>query len=100
MNRVRLRLKRRCTALTTSTTGPHVRLVQYFGVAKTSTNGTCARIESATEERGSERWGGLAVVSAATSPFVLASVGVRDGIARAPTAGAVGVGATWRFATP
>ena len=41
----------RRTALTTSTTGPHVRLVQYFGVAKTTTNGFFALIASATEMR-------------------------------------------------
>ena len=43
MKRTPLPAKRRCTALTTSTTGPQVRLSQNFGVAKTSTNGTCAR---------------------------------------------------------
>ncbi len=34
------------TALTTSTTGPQVRLVQYFGVAKTTTNGFFAATAS------------------------------------------------------
>ena len=34
---------RRRTASTTSTTGPHVRLSQNFGVAKTTTNAPCAR---------------------------------------------------------
>ncbi len=41
----------RRTALTTSTTGPQVRLVQYFGVAKTTTNGFFAATASATDMR-------------------------------------------------
>ena len=41
----------RRTALTTSTTGPQVRLVQYFGVAKTTTNGARSASASATELR-------------------------------------------------
>ena len=45
MDEVDARRRRAClrTALTTSTTGPQVRLVQYFGVAKTTTNGFFAR---------------------------------------------------------
>ena len=35
--------------ITTSTTGPQVRLVQNFGVAKTTTNGSCAWSEPAIE---------------------------------------------------
>ena len=42
---------RRRTSLTTSTTGPHVRLVQYFGVAKATTNGVFAASASAIELR-------------------------------------------------
>ena len=49
MKRTPLPAKRRCTAWATSTTGPQVRELQNFGVAKTSTNGTCAFTESATE---------------------------------------------------
>jgi hypothetical protein len=49
MNRTPLPAKRRWTACATSTTGPHVREVQNFGVAKTSTNGAWAFTESATE---------------------------------------------------
>src|SRR5713101_5472587 len=100
MKRTPLRAKCFSTASVTSTTGPHVRLVQNFGVAKTSTNGACALSESATEYRRRGRSGGLAVVKAARSPWVLASVGVRDGIARSPTAGACGRFATFRIAKP
>ena len=39
------------TALTTSTTGPQVRLVQYFGVAKTTTNGFFFVTASSTDMR-------------------------------------------------
>ena len=49
MNRTVVCRKRLRTASTTSTTGPHVRLVQNFGVANTTTNGLCAAIEPATE---------------------------------------------------
>ena len=41
----------RRTVLTTSTTGPHVRLVQYAGVAKTTTNGARSRSAAAMELR-------------------------------------------------
>ena len=41
----------RRTSLTTSTTGPHVRLVQYLGVAKATTNGSFALTASAIELR-------------------------------------------------
>src|SRR4051794_15972911 len=88
MNRAALPEKRLRTASTTSTTGPHVRLVQNSGVANTSTNGTCARSESATEQRRSALSGGLRVVSARKLPCVLAIVGVRDAIARSPPSGA------------
>ena len=36
-------------ASTTSTTGPHVRLVQNFGVAKVTTNGAWAASDCAIE---------------------------------------------------
>src|SRR5262245_34665004 len=78
----------RCwTSSTTSTTGPHVRLEQNFGVAKVTTNGTFAAIESATEYFRSDSSGGVRVVIAAASPPTDDSVGVSDGIAGSPTSG-------------
>src|SRR3954451_2489246 len=73
------------TAATTSTTGPHVRDVQNFGVANTTTNGLCAAIESATDQRRRSRSGGVRVVSVAmgASP----SFGVSERGAGDPTAG-------------
>src|SRR6185503_20683370 len=77
----------RRTALTTSTTGPHVRLVQYFGVANASTNGFFAASAAATELRYSSLSGTFDVLSC--SSVESASVGVFEGIAFAPTSGAV-----------
>src|SRR5690348_2048404 len=85
------------TASTTSTTGPHVRLVQNFGVAKTTTNGACARSASATEYRRRPVSGGTRVVSCESFPFELAIVGVFDGYAFAPTSGADECAFTTRF---
>ena len=84
----------------TSTTGPQVRLSQNFGVENTSTNGARSAIESATEWRRSPTSGGVRVVSAARSPSVEAIVGVREGNAFAPTAGAFGFSATSRSSAP
>src|SRR4051812_16767294 len=89
-----------CTARTTSTVGPHVRDWQNFGVANATTKGTCAFTESATEYRRSDRSGGSAVVSSARLPCVLAIVGVREGIALSPSAGALGCLETASVATP
>src|SRR5215210_489577 len=76
------------TALTTSTTGPQVRLVQYLGVAKTTTKGLRASSAPATDVRYSSRSGTFDVLSRpiGASP----SVGVFDGGARSPTSGACG----------
>src|SRR5262245_26654652 len=82
--RIRLR-----TAETTSTTGPHVRDWQNCGVANVNTNGLCAASAWATDVRYSARSGWREVVSVVRSPPVLASVGVRDGIALSPTEGAL-----------
>ena len=49
MKRIPRPAKRLRAASTTSTTGPQVRLVQNFGVAKVTTNGTCAASDCATE---------------------------------------------------
>ena len=73
------------TASTTSTTGPQMRLVQNFGVAKVTTNGRCAARAPATEYRRSPRSGGCLVVSLAA--LKSASVGVAERGAFAPTAG-------------
>jgi hypothetical protein len=43
--------KRRRTASTTSTVGPHVRLSQKRGVANATTNGAPASTDSATDHR-------------------------------------------------
>jgi hypothetical protein len=51
MKRMPLSACSRRTVETTSTTGPQVRLVQYFGVAKTTTNGAFAASAPATELR-------------------------------------------------
>src|SRR5712692_2830689 len=98
MKRMLFPADRRRTAFTTSTTGPHVRLVQNFGVA--STNGLCAASDPATEYRRSALSGGLAVVNAAKLPCVLAIVGVGEAVAFDPTAGASGLSLTIRFAMP
>src|SRR5918912_3015901 len=71
------------TASTTSTTGPQVRLLQNFGVAKVTTNGACAASAPATDERSSGRSGGRLVVICAAGAS--ASVGVRERGAFAPT---------------
>src|SRR3990170_6456552 len=88
------------TASTTSTTGPQVRLVQNFGVANVTTNGTLAAIASATETRSIATSGGVLVVSASRSPPVDRIVGVRDAIARSPTSGAFARFATTRSRKP
>src|SRR5918999_1717946 len=88
MKRTSVRAKRLRTASTTSTTGPHVLLVQNFGVANVSTNGLCAASDAATEWRSSSTSGGSLVVRASTFPPSLSSVGVREGNALEPTAGA------------
>src|SRR6266516_5410685 len=85
MNRIGLEAKRLRTASTTSTTGPQVRLVQNFGVAKVTTKRRCAAREPAIESRSSARSGGVAVVSAETG--AVASVGVGEAGAFAPTGG-------------
>ncbi len=72
--------------LTTSTIGPHVRLAQYFGVAKTTTNGARSASASATELWYSARSGTLDVDS--SSSVAVASVGVCDFGAAAPMSGA------------
>src|SRR5215211_2423629 len=87
MKRMWLRARLRRTCDTTSTTGPQVRLAQYAGVANATTNGRCARIESATENAYSARSGFGAVVSGPSRPCVVASVGVPDRGAGAPIAG-------------
>ena len=74
--------------------GPQMRLWQNFGVANVTTNGTPLATESATEYSSSERSGGSAVVSAARSPFVDASVGVSLFGAGLPTAGVASSGWT------
>src|ERR687897_1653344 len=76
----------RRTVLTTSTTGPQVRLVQYFGVAKTSTNGARSASAPATELRYSSGSGTREVDS--SSSVAVARVGVREDGAAAPTSGA------------
>src|SRR5437762_7212064 len=88
------------TQSTTSTTGPQMRLSQYRGVAKVTTNGRCAASAAATDVRRSARSGGTRVVSAAVRPPVLASVGVFDGYARDPTIGDAELGRTIRSPTP
>src|SRR5439155_12417981 len=75
------------TCETTSTTGPHVLLVQNFGVANVTTNGTCAAIACATDVVYRCRSGCVAVVSGASLPPVVASVGVLETGALVPTAG-------------
>jgi len=51
-----------------------------------TTNGLCAAKEPAIEYRSRARSGGTRVVSCETAPWVLASVGVADSGALAPTA--------------
>src|SRR5262249_31438479 len=87
------------TASTTSTTGPQVRLWQNLGVAKVTTNGSWRAIAWATETRYSRGSGCVAVVSRASFPPVLASVGVSVETARAPTRGDSGFLAPTRFAS-
>src|SRR2546423_11957618 len=89
MNRMRREANRLRTASTTSTTGPHVRLVQNLGVAKVTTNGTRAASAPAIDERSRSRSGGVRVVRLALLPCVVASVGVREAGAFAPRAGVV-----------
>ena len=74
--------------------------MQNFGVANARTNGARSASESATESRSSATSGGVRVVSAARSPSVEATVGVREGNAFAPTAGAFGSSATSRSSAP
>src|SRR5688500_10421774 len=87
----------RRTSLTTSTTGPQVLLVQYLGVAKTTTNGDFAVSASATELSYSLRSGLVEVVSC--SSVDVRSVGVFDGTACAPTSGAAVFAFTTTFPT-
>src|SRR5213079_14637 len=75
------------TCETTSTTGPHVRLVQNFGVANTTTNGRCAASSCATERAYSARSGCVEVVNSRRLSCVDASVGVSASGGRAPTEG-------------
>src|SRR2546423_14257468 len=98
MKRIPREANRFRAASTTSTTGPHVRLVQNSGVANVSTNGTCATSEAATEYRSSARSGGTRVVNALTG--AVASVGVGDAIAFAPIAGLVERAFTERIERP
>ena len=76
----------RRTVLTTSTIGPQVRLVQYFGVAKATTNGARSASASATELRYSSRSGTRDVDS--SSSVAVARVGVFEAGAAAPMSGA------------
>jgi hypothetical protein len=64
-----------------------MRLTQYLGVANVTTNGSCAVSAPSIEVRSRARSGGTRVVSSPTRPWLLASVGVRDGYAREPTGG-------------
>src|SRR5688572_15333253 len=88
---------RRDTSSTTSTTGPHVRLEQNFGVANVTTNGTPASRESATEWWRSASSGGVRVVRLDVLPAVEDSVGVSDAIAWSPTSGASSSATTTTF---
>src|SRR4051794_41653665 len=88
------------TASTTSTTGPQARLVQNFGVAKTTTNGEWARTAWRTDVRSSSTSGGTRVVTSEASPPADASVGVRDATAFEPTAGARLFARASTFTTP
>src|SRR6478672_12258161 len=85
---------------TTSTTGPQTRLSQYRGVAKVTTNGSCAASAAAIDVRSKARSGGTLVVSRAVRPPVLASVGVREGYAGDPTIGDEERAATTRSPRP
>src|SRR5829696_4453832 len=87
----------RRTLLTTSTTGPQVLLVQYLGVAKTTTNGDFAASASATELSYSLRSGFVEVDSC--SSVDVRSVGVFEGTAGAPTSGAAVFSFTTTFPT-
>ena len=90
--------KRLATRSTVWTVGPHVRLVQYFGVAKATTKGTPSASESATEYWRRPVSGGSAVVISAAGAS--ASVGLSDGIAFDPTAGVMVVSRTSIVPTP
>src|ERR1044071_7909249 len=81
------RARRLRTYETTSTTGPHVLLVQNFGVANVTTNGRCAASSSATDRSYSARSGCGEVVNGPSLPCVDASVGVSERGARSPTPG-------------
>src|SRR5215475_5584785 len=85
MNRTGLDANRLRTASTTSTTGPQVRLVQNFGVAKVTTNGRCSASAPATECRSSAKSGGRRVVKLAA--LAMARVGVAERGAKAPIGG-------------
>jgi hypothetical protein len=87
MKRTSLSPTRRATSSTTSTVGPHVRLVQNFGVANVTTNGFFAFRDSATECLRRVSSGGTRVVSFAKSPPVDSIVGVSDAIAGSPMSG-------------
>src|SRR5204862_6890356 len=88
------------TRSTTSTTGPQMRLSQYRGVAKVTTDGRCAASAAATYVHSSARSGGTRVVSAAVRPPVHASVGAFDRYARDPTLGDAAHGRTTSPSTP
>src|SRR3954469_20701646 len=83
---------------TTSTTGPHVLLVQKAGVANVTTNGAWLRRLAATEGRSRSRSGGTFVVSFRTG--ALPSVGVSDAGARDPSAGEWAFAWTMKSPTP
>src|SRR4029453_11994158 len=100
MKRALVPCNRRATSSTTSTTGPHVRLAQNFGVANVTTNGTCAASDWATDERESAGAGRVEVVSGASFPRVLASVGVFERGACVPTAGDAVRSLTTMFPSP
>src|SRR5512133_960348 len=100
MNRTGLFGNWRRTCETTSTTGPHVRLAQNFGVAKVTTNGTCAASDCATDHRYSAGSGRVEVVSGASFPRVLASVGVFERGAGVPIAGEAVRSLTTMFPRP
>src|SRR3954468_17416242 len=92
MKRILLPENRRATDWTTSTTGPQTRLVQKRGVAKVTTNGSCAASEPATDSRRRSRSGGTSGGSGA--PGSEPSVGVADAGAFAPTFGTGWVAST------
>src|SRR5436305_1268353 len=83
----RTRGKERRTLETTSTTGPHVRLAQNFGVANVTRNGARAASDCAIDHLYSARSGCVDVVNGASFPPVEASVGVCEGGAWLPSGG-------------